>query len=102
MSVLVVLNGEAGALVLAVILGIVALLLNICSAFTLEPAFHMWWLPERGITVMAVRTSPYGTSGDYTYTDAGGTSHSSYRQAYASEMRSATTRTTPAGRSAST
>ncbi|MET9953958.1 hypothetical protein ABZ135_20730 [Streptomyces sp. NPDC006339] len=86
MSVLVVVNDGPSALVLSVILGIVAILLNLFSAYTMERAFQMWWLPRRGITVMAVRTSPYGKSGTYTYTDASGTTHSYFRQAYASEI----------------
>ncbi|MFF5972078.1 hypothetical protein ACFY7C_11210 [Streptomyces sp. NPDC012769] len=86
MSVLVVANGEPGALVLSVILGVVAILLNLFSVYTMERAFQMWWLLRRGITVMAVRTSPYGKSGTYTYTDATGRTYSYFRQAYASEI----------------
>ncbi|GAA3395829.1 hypothetical protein [Streptomyces roseoviridis] len=86
MSVLVVVNGEPGALILSFMVGVVAILLNLVSAYTLERAFLMWWLPARGITVMAVRTSPYGKSGTYRYTDPSGKTHSYSRQAYASEI----------------
>ncbi|MER7515729.1 hypothetical protein [Streptomyces sp. NPDC126499] len=86
MSVLVVADGEPGALVFSFILGIVAIVLNLLSAYTLERAVLMWWLPRRGITVMAVRTSPYGKSGTYTYTDASGQTHTHDRQAYAREV----------------
>jgi hypothetical protein len=86
MSVLVVVNGEPSALIPSVLLGIVAVLLNLVSAVAAERSVQMWLLPRRGITVMAVRTSPYGKSGTYRYTDQSGKTHSFSRQAYASEI----------------
>ncbi|MEU6877118.1 hypothetical protein [Streptomyces sp. NPDC046712] len=86
MSVLVVVGGEPGALVLSVLMGIVVLPFNVVSAYSMERAYLMWRLPSRGITVMAVRTSPHGKSGTYEYTDRSGASHSYYRQAYASAI----------------
>ncbi|MEU7012424.1 hypothetical protein [Streptomyces sp. NPDC046385] len=41
---------------------------------------------RRGITVTAVRTSPYGKSGVYAYTDRNGVSHTYARQGYASRI----------------
>ncbi|MFD7262684.1 hypothetical protein [Streptomyces sp. NPDC059874] len=86
MSALVIMRGEPGALVLSVLLGIVALLLNVVSAVTMERGYQMWRLPRYGITVMAVRTSPFGKSGTYQYTDQSGASHNYSRRAYASEI----------------
>ncbi|MFF4012727.1 hypothetical protein [Streptomyces sp. NPDC001717] len=86
MSVLVVIRGEPGALVLSVLMGIVALLFNVVSAVTMERGYQMWRLPRYGITVTAVRTSPFGKSGTYQYTDQSGASHNYSRQAYASEI----------------
>ncbi|MFF0432233.1 hypothetical protein ACFYU9_08435 [Streptomyces sp. NPDC004327] len=86
MSVLVVKHGEPGALILSLPLGFVAILLNVLSTAATEGNFRMWVLPRRGITVMAVRTSPYGKSGTYEYTDRNGVTHRYYRQAYASEV----------------
>lgn len=86
MSVLVVQRDKSGALVLSVILGIVAILLNLSSAALSERLFQMWVLPGRGITVTAVRTSPYGKRGSYAYTVLGGKTHSYSRQSYAAEI----------------
>ncbi|MBW5483794.1 hypothetical protein [Streptomyces bambusae] len=85
-SVLFVLHGEAGMLILAIPMGLVSVFLNLASAAAAERSLQMWLLPWRGITVMAVRTSPYGKSGKYEYTDSSGTLHSYYRDAYASRI----------------
>ncbi|MGW6395382.1 hypothetical protein ACWFR1_33915 [Streptomyces sp. NPDC055103] len=85
-SVLFVMHGEPGFLLLAIPMGIVTVLFNAASGAATERATKMWLLPRRGTTVMAVRTSPYGKSGKYTYTDQSGTSHSYYRDAYAGEI----------------
>ncbi|MFH8799002.1 hypothetical protein ACH4F6_05285 [Streptomyces sp. NPDC017936] len=85
-SVLFVLRGEAGMLILAIPMGLVIVFLNFASAATTEQILRMWLLPRRGITVMAVRTSPYGTSGKYEYTDPSGQTHSYSRNASANEI----------------
>ncbi|MEU8619830.1 hypothetical protein [Streptomyces sp. NPDC048623] len=85
-SVLVVRAGEPGALPLSVVLGIVAVLLNLCSGMLTERIFQMWVLPRRGITVMAVRNNSYGKTGFYEYTDLSGMTYNHTRQAYASEI----------------
>jgi hypothetical protein len=85
-SVLFVMHGEPGMLLLAVPMGIVTVLFNATSGVTAQRATKMWLLPWRGITVMAVRTSPYGKRGIYEYTDPSGKTHSYYRDAYASEI----------------
>ncbi|GAA2801627.1 hypothetical protein [Streptomyces showdoensis] len=84
---LVVVRDEPTALVLTALLGVVVVLLNLASAATTERGFQMWVLPRRGVTVTAERTSPYGKSGVYRYTDPSGTSHTYSRQAYASRIR---------------
>ncbi|MFE5296915.1 hypothetical protein [Streptomyces sp. NPDC056632] len=86
MSVLVVVNDEPGALVLSLLMGLVVIVLNVLSGYTADRAVQMSLLPRRGITVMAVRTSPYGKSGTYAFTDRDGTTHHYFRQAYASEI----------------
>jgi hypothetical protein len=73
-------------LLLAVPMGIVTVLFNVTSGVAAQRATKMWLLPWRGITVMAVRTSPYGKRGIYEYTDPSGKTHSYYRDAYASEI----------------
>lgn len=86
MSAGVVLHGEPAALVLSVLLGVVVIVLNLSSVASADRAIQMWRLPRRGVTVTAVRTSPYGRSGTYAYTDAGGASHSYQRKARAGEI----------------
>ncbi|MFI0990510.1 hypothetical protein [Streptomyces exfoliatus] len=85
-SVLFVMHGQAGMLILAIPMGIVTVFLNLASATAGERVLQMWLLPRRGITVMAVRSSPYGKSGKYEYTDPSGTTHSYYRDASASQI----------------
>ncbi|MFG3345281.1 hypothetical protein ACGF1Z_09475 [Streptomyces sp. NPDC048018] len=85
-SVLVVVNGEPEALVVSFLLGLVVIVLNLLSGYTADRALQMALLPRRGITVMAVRTRPYGKSGTYAFTDRDGITHHYFRQAYASEV----------------
>ncbi|WP_327260774.1 hypothetical protein OG444_04030 [Streptomyces sp. NBC_01232] len=85
-GVLVVMHGDAGMLILAVPMGLLTVFLNLASAVAAERTLQMWLLPRRGITVVAVRTSPYGKSGNYEYTDPSGQTHSYCRDAYASQI----------------
>ncbi|MFE2328382.1 hypothetical protein ACFXD5_31500 [Streptomyces sp. NPDC059385] len=87
MSLLVVINGQPAALILAALIGAMTLILNIISAYTLERGYLMWRLPRHGTTVTAVRTRPGGKAGTYRYTDHSGTSHLHHRQAYAPEIK---------------
>ncbi|MFD8633510.1 hypothetical protein [Streptomyces sp. NPDC059533] len=86
MSALVVTNGQPAALVLAALMGVIALILNIISTYTTERGYLMWRLPRHGITVTAVRTRPGGKSGTYRYTDHSGASRLFHRQAHAPEI----------------
>ncbi|WP_309051500.1 hypothetical protein [Streptomyces sp.] len=85
-SVLYVVHGEAGMLILAIPMGLVTVFLNLASTAAGERTFQMWLLPWRGITVMAVRTRPGGKAGTYEYTDPSGQTHSYHRSASASRI----------------
>ncbi|MEV4949766.1 hypothetical protein [Streptomyces sp. NPDC053755] len=85
-SVLYVMHAEAGMLILSIPMGIVTVFLNLASATAGERVLQMWLFPRRGITVVAVRSSPYGTSGTYEYTDPSGTTHRYHRSASAGRI----------------
>ena len=87
MSGLVVAKGRPSVLVVAVLLGIVVVLLNLTGAASAERAVQMWLLPRRGVTVTAVRNSPYGKNGVYEYRDASGVTRTYLRQSSAREVK---------------
>ncbi|WMX47166.1 hypothetical protein [Streptomyces roseicoloratus] len=87
-SALLVASGRTALLLTATIVGVVAVLLNLCSAAVTTSVVDLWVLPRRGVTVTAVRStpSPYGTPGFYVYRDRDGRTHHYLRRSTSSEV----------------
>ncbi|MFB6784596.1 hypothetical protein [Streptomyces sp. NPDC056352] len=86
MAVILVVRGQLGPLVLALLMGVGGFILNLLSSYATEQSYLMWYLPRHGITVMAEFLYRIPSARVYEYTDQSGATHRYRTQRHVSRV----------------